>query len=63
MGHHPPEPESFEALVGAVLRRAVKDAKQSAHPALRHEALSFLWTCAPNLAERLHLELQEPESD
>lgn len=54
-GHLPPEPEPFEVLVSAVLRRAVQDARQSAQPELRAEALGFLWTCVPDLAQALNL--------
>lgn len=47
------EPE--QALIGAVLQQACRDALQTTNPALSQEAWEFLELCAPDVAERLRL--------
>jgi len=41
------------ALLGGVLKQAVKDAEQTANESLQMEAWQFLQICAPTVAERL----------
>jgi hypothetical protein len=45
------EPEY--ALLGGVLKQAVKDTLQTANESLQVEALEFLQICAPTVADKL----------
>ncbi len=45
------EPEF--ALLGATLKQAVRDARQSRNPALQIEAFEFLQNCAPTVAGKV----------
>jgi hypothetical protein len=52
--------EGFEpeyALLGGVLKQAVKDAEQTANEGLQVEAWGFLEICAPTVAERLRKQV------
>ncbi|MCB0061202.1 MAG: hypothetical protein KDE19_03775 [Caldilineaceae bacterium] len=46
-------------LEDALLSRAVRDACQRYDPALRAEALAWLWVCCPDVAEELTLPTPE----
>lgn len=53
-----PEDSYIQKVDGAVsqtIARAIRDATQSADPALRQEAASWLWTCCPDIAEQVEL--------
>ena len=60
LGHLPADIEPAQALLGAVIKRALKDARGKDQK-LKAEALGFLWVCVPDWAERLELEQPEPE--
>jgi len=49
-----------EKLLGGILKQACKDVAQTAKPALRVEAMQFLLTCAPTVAERLRTQQGHP---
>jgi len=44
-----------EILLARILKQAIKDAQQSSNERLREEALAFLWTVAPTIAQRAEL--------
>jgi hypothetical protein len=48
--------DPYDALVLSVVKKAVADARQQRDPRLRQEAMTFLETCAPTVAERLRSE-------
>lgn len=51
--------QRVDGVVSQTIVRAIRDAKQTANPALQQEAASWLWTCCPDIAEQADLpELQ-----
>lgn len=38
-----------------MLQQAIADARQTHDPALRQEAVSWLWVCCPDVADELRL--------
>lgn len=42
-------------LLDDMVIRTLQDARQTANPALRQEALEWLWLCCPDIAEQLAL--------
>lgn len=49
------ELEPAERLLAAVIRTALKDARQDKNLHQRNEALRFLWSVAPIVAKRMGL--------
>lgn len=50
---------SFSSDSSSTLQQALTDARQTAAPHLRWNALEFLWICAPDVAERERLPLAD----
>lgn len=46
---------NFDGAVNQTIVRAIRDATQTADPALQQEAASWLWTCCPDIAEQVEL--------
>jgi hypothetical protein len=44
-----------DGAVSQTIARALRDATQTADPALQQEAASWLWTCCPDIAEQVEL--------
>jgi hypothetical protein len=51
--------QKVDGAVSQTIARALRDATQSADPALQREAISWLWTCCPDIAQQVD-ELPEP---
>jgi hypothetical protein len=47
--------QKVDGVVSQTIARAIRDATQSADPARRQEAASWLWTCCPDIAEQVEL--------
>ena len=50
-----------DGAVGQTIARAIRDATQSTDPALRQEAVAWLWICCPDIAEQV--DLPDPDID
>jgi hypothetical protein len=44
-----------DGAISQTIARALRDATQTADPALQQEAASWLWTCCPDIAEQVEL--------
>lgn len=44
-----------DGAVSQTIARAIRDATQTANPALQQEAASWLWICCPDIAEQVEL--------
>lgn len=52
--------QKVDGVVNQTIARAIRDATQTADPALQQEAASWLWICCPDIAEQVELpELQQ----
>jgi hypothetical protein len=51
------EPE--EALLGGILKQAIRDSRQVSDGKLRREAWQFLQNCAPDVAARLRRQAKQ----
>lgn len=47
--------QKFDGAISQTIVRAIRDARQTADPALQQEAASWLWTCCPDIAEQVDL--------
>ena len=47
--------QKMNGAVSQTIARAIRDATQTADPALQHEAASWLWICCPDIAEQVEL--------
>jgi hypothetical protein len=47
--------QKVDGVVSQTIARAIRDAMQTADPALQQEAASWLWTCCPDIAEQVEL--------
>jgi hypothetical protein len=47
--------QKVEGAVSQTIARAIRDATQTADPALQQEAASWLWICCPDIAEQVDL--------
>jgi hypothetical protein len=47
--------QKVDGAVNQTIARAIRDATQTADPALQQEAASWLWTCCPDIAEQVEL--------
>jgi len=47
--------QKIEGAVNQTIARAIRDATQTADPALQQEAASWLWVCCPDIAEQVDL--------
>lgn len=47
--------QRVEGAVSKTIAHAIRDAMQTADPALQQEAASWLWTCCPDIAEQVEL--------
>ncbi len=47
--------QKVDGAVNQTIARAIRDATQTADPALQQEAASWLWICCPDIAEQVEL--------
>ena len=47
--------QRVDGAVSQTIAHAIRDAMQTADPALQQEAVSWLWTCCPDIAEQVDL--------
>jgi hypothetical protein len=47
--------QKVDGAVSQTIARAIRDATQTADPALQQEAASWLWICCPDIAEQVEL--------
>jgi len=47
--------QKVDGAVSQTIARAIRDATQTANPALQQEAASWLLTCCPDIAEQIEL--------